>query len=114
MNLRPLALALLPAVIACASCREKPVPPPPAPIDSGTGGSPAADASTDVASDVGDACERACQHLALLGCAEAEPTPGGASCVEVCRNVEESGVVSLDLECVAQVVRCEDLDGCAR
>ena len=57
-------------------------------------------------------CERACLRLAALGCEEAPPTDEGASCVEVCRNAEDSGAVSLDPDCVAQIAQCEDVDAC--
>jgi len=30
----------------------------------------------------------------------------------VCRNVQDSGAVSLEPECVTQLARCEDVDGC--
>jgi hypothetical protein len=61
----------------------------------------------------GRACERACKRLEQLGCPEAEPTPGGVSCVTVCENVEDSGVVSLDPECVARVRSCAEIEACA-
>lgn len=57
-------------------------------------------------------CERACQRLAALGCEEAQPTDDGASCVDVCSNVEGSGAVTLDPECVVQIAQCEDIDAC--
>ena len=112
MKLCLVVLAFVPAMIACASCRETPITPP-NPDDSGAGGAPAPNPSAEP--DAGpelDPCERACQRLTELGCEEAEPTEGGASCVEVCRNVEDSGAVSLDPDCVAQLAACADIDAC--
>ena len=78
--------------LACASCRSTPIAP------------------EDVIDD--DACSLACSRLAALGCAEAAPTDGGASCVAVCQNAQASGVVSLEPECVANVAGCDDVDRC--
>lgn len=52
-------------------------------------------------------CERACANLAALGCEEAEPTTDGTGCVEVCKNVERQGIVSLEPECVSEAESCE-------
>ena len=59
-------------------------------------------------------CAGVCQHWAELGCQEANGTPDGASCVEVCENVMDSGVFEWDLECKADVVSCDDIDPCQR
>jgi hypothetical protein len=93
---RPLGLtAVFAAVlVSCASCRSTPVAPD------------VADAGED------DACARACGRLAALGCPEAEPTDAGATCVEVCRNAEASGVVTLEPDCVADAATCDDIDRC--
>jgi hypothetical protein len=98
-------LVFVPTLMACGACRENPVTPPdpPDPADGGAGGAPVV---------VLEPCERACLRLAELGCEEAQPTDDGASCVDVCRNVEDSGAVSLDPECVVQIAQCEDVDAC--
>jgi len=101
MKLVLAVLVFVPVMMACGACHETPATPP-VPADGGAGGAP----------PVADPCERACGRLADLGCPEAEPTEDGASCVEVCRNVQDSGAVSLDPECVTQLARCEDVDGC--
>jgi hypothetical protein len=92
---RPLALtAFLAALLAsCASCRSTPVAP-------------------DVADAGEDACARACGRLAALACPEADTTDAGATCVEVCRNAEASGVVTLEPDCVADAATCDDIDRC--
>lgn len=66
---------------------------------------------------VGDACERACARGAELGCVFAEPTPEGATCVDVCRDTEATGWTSMHPECVAVASSCEEAsrvsaDGC--
>lgn len=102
MKLVLAVLMFAPVVMACGACRETPVTPPES-ADGGAGGAPPV---------VLEPCELACQRLAELGCPEAEPTDDGASCVDVCRNVQDSEAVSLEPECVAKLLRCEDLDGC--
>ena len=56
-------------------------------------------------------CESVCSHWAELGCEEAKPTPAGASCVEVCQNLQK-GNLPEDLECQAAVATCAEIDGC--
>lgn len=56
-------------------------------------------------------CAAACDRMELLGCDEAEPTPGGASCVQVCRNVENSPV-TLNPACVVGIQTCEQIESC--
>jgi len=102
MKLVLAVLVFVPALMACGACRENPVTPPD-PADGGAGGAPVV---------VLEPCERGCLRLAELGCEEAEPTDEGASCVDVCRNVEDSGAVTLEPECVAQIAQCEDVDAC--
>lgn len=59
-----------------------------------------------------DDCTAACAHLAELGCEEARPTPAGATCVQVCDNVEQSGATTLDVACVERAPTCEAVDEC--
>ncbi len=96
--MRPLQVFALAAAafVGCASCRSTPIAP------------------DDVVDGGDDPCARACQRLATLGCAEAAPTDAGATCVEVCRNTEASGVVSLDPACVANIATCDEVDACVR
>ena len=90
----------------------KPAPKPPPSANGGTAGSSGSGGASGGTGGQGRACERACKRLEQLGCAEAEPTPGGVSCVTVCENVEDSGVVSLDPECVARVHSCAEIEAC--
>jgi hypothetical protein len=57
-------------------------------------------------------CSVACAHLAALGCPEAQPTPKGATCVDVCSNVDSSGTVSMQTDCVVRAVSCADANAC--
>ena len=59
-------------------------------------------------------CAGVCQHWADLECKEADGTPGGASCIEVCENVMGSGVFEWDLECKSRVAACSGIDLCER
>lgn len=82
------------AVVLLLGCGEiKPIPTPPAGPYS---------------------CETACERGADLGCAYAAPTPAGASCGEVCRNVQSSGFLRWDLECRTLAPSCEAVDNCDR
>lgn len=82
--------------LGCTQRSEPTVPEKPEPIDAGT---------------LGD-CERACARLKACGRAEAEPTAAGATCVEVCMTVEESGTQSLMPACVAAAA-CDQIDECS-
>lgn len=91
-----LALALLTACAACTAYTwDPPLPPRPPPEQSDAG-----------------ACERACARLSELGCEEAQPTPGGATCLEVCETAETSGYFTLDPNCIAEVGQCSDVERC--
>lgn len=59
-------------------------------------------------------CARACARFAALGCQEAQPTAAGASCAAVCENIESSGVISMDPECVARAESCSIARACGR
>lgn len=56
-------------------------------------------------------CASVCAHWTDLGCEEAKPTPAGASCAEVCRNLQQ-GNLPEDLECQAAVTSCDQIDDC--
>lgn len=57
-------------------------------------------------------CAAACERLWLLGCKGGRPTPKGATCIEFCRNVQESGIVSWDLRCLSSASSCAAADRC--
>jgi hypothetical protein len=109
------------ALVACQSCHPVlgPFPPDPAPQPD------PAPAPWDAAPDAGPkpppapspvpsgACAAACAHLAALGCPEAKPTPKGATCTDVCLNAEDSGVLSMQPDCVVRAVDCPAANACA-
>jgi len=97
-KLRALLALLPPLALACGPVHHEVhiTPLRPGPADAGT----PAD------------CATACDHLRELGCPEAEPTPGGATCEEVCRNAEASGTFTLNPRCIAELGSCDGLDSC--
>jgi hypothetical protein len=91
-------IALLCAVLNLA-CTPKPIPPPvpPQPRDM--------DASGVTIADV-------CQHLGEMDCAAGKTTAGGHTCLEVLRNVQDSGIIALNLPCLFTATTCADADLC--
>lgn len=92
---------LLLAALVASQCTPKPAPAPdPAPtvfVPPPPGQTP---------------CEGACARLVALGCPEGQPTPKGATCVAVCQNAEDSGVLSLWPDCVSKAQSCEAARAC--
>jgi hypothetical protein len=64
------------------------------------------DAGPTPLSDAGSSCSRACARYKQLGCIQAEPTPKGVTCTEVCANAAREGI---DLTCGG---RAESLPTC--
>lgn len=87
--------AMLLTLAFAATCTGCPPPPPPDdPVPEAT-------------------CEATCAHWTELGCDQAKPTPGGASCVEVCENVMGSGgLMYWNLDCRVAVETCDEIDDC--
>lgn len=56
-------------------------------------------------------CSIACKTLQELGCEEGKPTPEGATCKQVCENMEKNGM-PFDTSCIAAIKNCEQLDSC--
>lgn len=106
------ALATL-ITVGCASCQPSPISPPDDVVDGAVTDTGRSDGDGSDAGEVLlDPCERACRHLADLHCAEAESTDEGGTCVEICTNMEDSGVLSFNPECVAKVAQCIEVDSC--
>ena len=63
---------------------------------------------------VSPTCGDACSHWRSLGCAEGDASPGGASCEQVCANLQASGIVSLDLACSVAVENCGSIRTCEK
>lgn len=57
-------------------------------------------------------CEDACRKLQSLECQAGEETEDGSSCEEVCENLQESGIVSWDLQCMTEIENCDQVANC--
>ncbi len=59
-------------------------------------------------------CAEACAHARELECAIGDPTPAGATCEEVCLNVETAGLedVRWPIGCVLASSTCAEADAC--
>lgn len=75
----------------------------PTPSDRDAGADAGADAGTDAGDDLRAQCQAACDRFDALDCEQAQPTPEGVSCVDVCLNVEREGILSIDPVCIAEV-----------
>lgn len=97
-----------------STCQVGPFPPSPAPSPQPTPApAPSPDPAPQPAPTPSSACAAACARFAALGCQEAKPTAAGASCVAVCQNAEDSGVISLGPDCVAHADSCASATACA-
>lgn len=85
--------ALIYLVAYLASCSD---PPPPVNPDE----------PTIPPSKLRATCVDACLHLSELGCPDAQPTPDGASCSEVCESLP------IRPACLASVTICEQTAAC--
>ncbi len=110
------ALLFFSTLLILMSCTPRPPVPPVGPTD--------ADAGTDTGTgiDAGDdgpdsrrrapTCADACARLTVLHCAGGATTPGGATCLDVCRNVQESGIVAWNLSCLSNAKSCATAESC--
>lgn len=57
-------------------------------------------------------CAGMCARMAALDCPAAQDTPNGATCVQVCENVQATGIARWDLECRVAAPTCEAIDNC--
>ena len=112
------SLAFLFALTACGACelgpfpKPPPQPEPPSPWDDPSDAAPQPDEDVDAAAH--SPCYLACKKLAALGCPEAKPTAAGATCTQVCANIEASGVVSMGPDCVARAGSCVSARACGQ
>lgn len=86
-------------VAVLTSCTPRP-PVPPQPIP------PNSDSGTEIT------CADVCRHLSGMMCPSAEPTKNGATCVEVCENVQSSGTMTFDMKCLITAPSCKAADEC--
>lgn len=59
-------------------------------------------------------CPHLCDHMLIMNCPGAKTTPKGATCVEICTNVQNSGVISWDMQCRLTAATCAAMDECER
>lgn len=88
------------AIAVFAACQGCPPPSPVIPPD------PQQDSGYDVLRP----CELACLHLHVLGCESAEPTPNGATCVEVCEHTESLSYTTMHPDCIPLAANCDEAD----
>ncbi len=67
------------------------------------------DGGEDPEEDATSPCGASCANLRRLGCPEGAPSPGGATCYEVCRRA----VVMLDTTCVMRATTRAGLSKCS-
>lgn len=104
--MKKLTLAAL-LLFACAC--PKPIPPPgpiPPVVDGGV-----TEEETD-ADEAARPCLAACRRLIKLGCEAGKPTPEGTSCTRVCENVQSSGIVTWNIDCIKTATSCKAADEC--
>jgi hypothetical protein len=82
------------ALCILGACPPKPIPPQP-PIHDG-------DAT----------CADACARAREMECEFAKPTPNGATCEDVCQNIQDKGLFSLDLDCRVAARTCKQAEAC--
>jgi len=63
---------------------------------------------------VNPSCHDVCKRGEQLDCSWALPTLEGATCIEVCQNVQSSGIVNWDLDCRVTAKTCNEVDECER
>jgi hypothetical protein len=107
---RTILLTLFLAACRCNPYPADPVTPTPAPdptippIPWEDGGAPEPEPR--------NGCGEMCARLAELGCDAANPTPEGATCLDVCRNVVEQTTVRLNFDCIVASRTCSEAGDC--
>lgn len=87
-------------LILAPSCATLPLPPP----------EPVHPTDPTLSAD----CRGACERGWAMSCEWAEPSPHGGACEERCASVQESGLVTWDLECRVRAPSCSAADACER
>lgn len=91
-----LLVLALPMLLACHPTPQPNPPPGPEPLDAAAG----------------PTCATYCAHVRALGCIQGKPTAEGATCEQVCSNVQTSGYARLDLKCSTNAADCRAVDRC--
>lgn len=98
-------LFVLPLVGALCGPTPTPPPDPPPPLPEAPVGPLAPTEERN--------CPGTCARLLELGCEEGTPTPGGATCEQVCANALAEGIVlAHDQRCLDEAFDCETARGC--
>ena len=85
--------------MGCQGCH-----PSPAPVVNPSGAAGAAPAPLP---DGPATCLDFCRHGDALSCAWAEPTPDGATCLQVCTNNQKVAIAPWNLDCRVQATVCD-------
>jgi hypothetical protein len=93
---RPIVLAFLISLVFAGCPKPLPFPPNPRPM-----------ADADLYT-----CADACKHGFDLDCEFARPTPKGQTCLDVCGNVQQSGIIMWNLSCMSTASTCPAIERC--
>jgi len=107
-------LLLLSALLA-STCETGPFPKPPPEPEPPSPWEQSADAAPpeEDAAAPHTPCYLACANLRRLGCVESQPTPGGATCTQVCSNNENGPEgTQMPVICVQLAKSCEAARKC--
>jgi hypothetical protein len=114
-----IAVALTPLLLAAECQRPAPIPIPStggSSFGGASGGSSSGGALPSSGGAGGSAsvteCGRACARLRELSCPSAKPTASGATCEDVCENVNASRTLHIDTACVVGAPSCAVADRC--
>ena len=106
-----LCLIFLVCIAGCPKPLPTPNPPTPDAVDATTP-APAPTPTVDASSNAGYTCTTVCTNLKNRKCPGANKTVKGSTCVDVCQNTQDSGIVSWDLKCRSTQTTCAAIDAC--
>jgi len=90
-----MVVAFVGGVLMLGACHPLPPPvPPPKP--------PAGEPS----------CATACDRLREMRCRTGDNTPAGATCEDVCGNMEDSRIIAFGVDCVTRAESCAVAESC--
>jgi hypothetical protein len=112
-----LGLILLISVAGCPKPMPSPNPPGPDATDATPPAPPAPPTppqTVDAASPTPSVytCTTVCTNLKNRKCKGANKTVKGSACVDVCQNVQDSGILTWDLKCRSTQTTCAAIDAC--
>lgn len=102
-----LLIALFVTFLACAPGQ---LPNPPPGPDADASGPPVPTSPLPSPAPGTATCDTWCLHAVALGCVAAQSTPGGASCIDVCKNFD--GPLALNVACRTNAATCDAADEC--